>query len=227
MSSEGINGFERNTWSRNSIVSMDTASQTYFSSIDFADLKMSNNTDHKVIIYLTLNHKVFHTVTTIDQCCVFNKKSIEYDGIDNLNRISCKIPSKKFKNDYVNKRQIVMLTDCQDNWQARNWTFSKLLNRYPASEWTTVYNVDEDQECKSGDLKGKRILDLIGKGYYVRVFHQLNKSLKGWQRHERSLKLDLLDEYSHPEPFPKDIFGDIYADSDQAYVMLATNGTGR
>ena len=61
----------------------------------------------------------------------------------------------------------------------------------------------------------------------VRVFHQLNKSLKGWHKNEKYLKLDLLEEYSYPEPLPKDIFGDLHADSDQAYVMLATPGTGR
>lgn len=217
--------FEMTTWNKYGIVGFDSASKRHFSSIDFADFKKSTKIDHKVIINLTLKTNVFHTLPKINQCCVFNNKSLKYDGLNNLKRINCNISQEDFVRNYINKREMVMLTGCQDHWKAKNWTVHNLLHRY-ASEWTTVYNVANKENCKSGDLNGRRIYELIKKGYFVRVFHQLWKSQKGWQKNEKKYKLDLIDDYTYPKPFPKDMFDDLYSDSDQAYIMLATAETG-
>ena len=38
--------------------------------------------------------------------------------------------------------------------------------------------------------------------------------------------LDLLEEYTFPKPMPEDAFAKYHIDSDEAYLMLATVGTG-
>ena len=42
-----------------------------------------------------------------------------------------------------------------------------------------------------------------------------------------SLKLDIFDDYSHPKPFPKDMYLRLPNGSpNQAYLILGTKGTG-
>ena len=51
----------------------------------------------------------------------------------------------------------------------------------------------------------------------------------GWIYGKRALKtfgLELLDEYEFPQPMPEDKFYDYHVDTNQAYLMLATGGTG-
>ena len=51
----------------------------------------------------------------------------------------------------------------------------------------------------------------------------------GWIHGKKALKifgLDLLDEYAFPHPMPEDKFYDYHVDTNQAYLMLATEGTG-
>ena len=51
----------------------------------------------------------------------------------------------------------------------------------------------------------------------------------GWIHGKRALKtfgLELLDEYEFPQPMPEDKFYDYHVDTNQAYLMLATGGTG-
>ena len=40
------------------------------------------------------------------------------------------------------------------------------------------------------------------------------------------LKLDLLDEYQSPIPFPNDEFKELDIPNDQAYIMFSTAKTG-
>ena len=47
----------------------------------------------------------------------------------------------------------------------------------------------------------------------------LNRDLIG-------MKLDLLDEYTNPAPFPKDEFDELDIPSDQAYIMFSSSKTG-
>ena len=51
----------------------------------------------------------------------------------------------------------------------------------------------------------------------------------GWVYGKRASKifgLDLLEEYAFPQPMPEDKFYDYHVDTNQAYLMLATEGTG-
>ena len=54
-------------------------------------------------------------------------------------------------------------------------------------------------------------------------------SFLGWIYGKKALKtfgLDLLEEYAFPQPMPEDKFYDYHVDTNQAYLMLATEGTG-
>ena len=82
---------------------------------------------------------------------------------------------------------------------------------------------------KSAQLEAQRIKKIISQGSYVKVFHKIQKHLKGWIPHKEELKfkLDLLDEYSLPICMPKDMHEYIDFDTDQAYIIMATEGTGK
>ena len=64
---------------------------------------------------------------------------------------------------------------------------------------------------------------------FIKSMTHLPKSKKNkLDRNEREhLKLDLLDEYDYPSPFPKDQFDQLNITSDQAYFMFSTAETGR
>ena len=133
-----------------------------------------------------------------------------------------------FNELYINQRKPVILKGCQDLWRAKNWTFENLLNRYE-SKWFTQYCRNKKMDCKSSNLHGWKVQDLIRHGYQVKVFNKLPKSYRGWTTAEEylSFKVDLLEEYDFPSPLPKDVFESIHAETDQAYIMLSTNGTGK
>ena len=63
---------------------------------------------------------------------------------------------------------------------------------------------------------------------FVKSFTQLPKSkLAKFDRSKKEYyKLDLLDEYALPTPFPKDEFEKMNVENDQAYVMLSSAETG-
>ena len=51
----------------------------------------------------------------------------------------------------------------------------------------------------------------------------------GWINENKASKifgLDLLEEYAFPQPMPEDKFYDYHIETNQAYLMLATEGTG-
>ena len=51
----------------------------------------------------------------------------------------------------------------------------------------------------------------------------------GWINEKKASKifgLDLLEEYAFPQPMPEDKFYDYHIETNQAYLMLATEGTG-
>ena len=51
----------------------------------------------------------------------------------------------------------------------------------------------------------------------------------GWINENKASKifgLDLLEEYTFPQPMPEDKFYDYHIETNQAYLMLATEGTG-
>ena len=101
-----------------------------YSKIDFADLINSNNSENSIELNIEKSHMITHTFPKIDLCCKvngLNGKNIEYDDIDNLERIQCDISKNEFIEKYVNKRKIVMMIGCQDSWKAKNWTIEYLL----------------------------------------------------------------------------------------------------
>ena len=82
----------------------------------------------------------------------------------------------------------------------------------------------------SKDLKSKEVKYLINKGYFVKVFQSLPKSEIGWiygKTEYKQYMLELMEEYAFPEPMPEDLFQKYHTVSDQAYLMLATAGTGK
>ena len=80
------------------------------------------------------------------------------------------------------------------------------------------------------DLKSNEVKNLMDKGYFVKVFQSLPKSEIGWTNGETEYKqymLELMEEYAFPKPMPEDLFHKYHVVSDQAYLMLATAGTGK
>ena len=75
-----------------------------YSKIDFADFIPTNKSDDTIILNLENSHNIYHTFPKIDRCCKINGKLIEYDGIDNMERIKCDMPQNEFTEKYVNKR---------------------------------------------------------------------------------------------------------------------------
>ena len=82
-------------------------------------------------------------------------------------------------------------------------------------------------------VPGHYILSLYEKNYTIKVFEKLSVSRKrGYMymstRKFHSLKMDLVQEYAHPKPFPTDMFLKLPNGSpDQAYVILGQKGTGK
>ena len=108
-----------------------------------------------------------------------------------------------------------------------------LLQRYPADlniTWTTVAKDPITNDTFLRDMAGPDILSLLKKGYSIKVFEALNSGLKRENMSKRMslrYKMDLFKDYSHPEPFPEDMFLRLPNGSpNQAYLMLGTKGTG-
>ena len=103
-----------------------------YSKIDFADFIPSNNSDDTIILNIedSISSKIYHTLPKIDRCCKLNTQNIEYDGIDNMNRINCNLSREEFVKKYVNNRDAIMMIGCQEEWKAKNWTIDNLLDRF-------------------------------------------------------------------------------------------------
>ena len=222
-----VDSLHMKTWTENGIVARDIESGRAFSKIDFDDLESTDdsmgNQKNGIIINLKLKHKVSHTFLAIDRCCRRNGRKLSYDNFDNILRIPCNISATDFLNDYVERREPVMLMGCQEGWKAKNWTFGNLLGRY-VSKWPFSYYHDETDNCFAGDLEGPKIYRLMKNKVNVKSFTHLSKSMR-YQLDESQreyLKLDLLDEYNFPTPFPKDQFEELNVTSDQAYIMFST-----
>ena len=210
-----------------------------YSSIDFADFVISYESGDTLILNLLESYKIFHTFPKIDRCCKLNGGNVEYDGIDNMERIKCNISKKKFTQKYVNKRKPIMMIGCQDKWKAKHWTIENLLHRYnyvninqsaiSYTTWPTTYQQTPETEKYSGHFRSNEVKKLIDAGYLVKIFQMLPKSKKGWTHGKLEYKqymIQLLKEYTFPKPMPEDIFLKYHIDMDQAYLILSTAGTG-
>lgn len=108
-----------------------------------------------------------------------------------------------------------------------------LLNRYPAElniKWTTFGKDPVTNETFDRRLTGPSILLLLMKGYSIKIFEKLNTKLKRQAMSKKMhliKKMDIFQDYSYPKPFPRDKFLKLPDGSpNQAYLMLATKGTG-
>ena len=80
-------------------------------------------------------------------------------------------------------------------------------------------------------LSGHQLLLLRQQNHTIKVFDRLYSGLKRKHLSKRkalSYKMDLLNEYAHPTPFPTDMFLSLPNGSpNQAYIMLGQIGTGK
>ena len=162
---------------KNQITAQDSASGTTYSVIDFDDFQDSNDDTHYVMINLNEIGSIHHTFPPIDRCCKANGRTIKYDNIDNVRRIDCNISKEEFKKEYIDKRKLVVLTGCQDEWKAKNWTFGDLLGRY-VSKWPLTWYHTQEDDCYAGYLNGPTIFNMMKKKIKVKSMTQLRKSLR-------------------------------------------------
>ena len=232
--------FDHERWTNKSIAGIQPKPMLAYARIDFADFIPSNDSDNTIILNLRNSHNIYHTFPKIDRCCKLNEKNVlKYDGIDNMERIKCDIPQDEFTENYVNKREAIMMTGCQDKWKAKSWTIENLLNRYNYTQlkqniikpfiWPSAYQKNHETKTYYEDLSSNEVKNSINNGYLVRVFRNLPKGEIGWRygkTEQKKYMLELMEEYAFPKPMPEDIFHEYHIDSDQAYLMLATAGTG-
>ena len=215
-----------------SIVAIQRKQKVAYSKIDFADFIVSKNSDDIIVLNIEKPHMITHTFPKIERCCKvneFNGRNIEYDGIDNLDRIKCDISKNDFIEKYVNKRQPVMMVGCQESWNAKHWTIENLLDKYNDSLiWETVYQKKVETEKIKENLQSYEVKKLIDAGYFVKMFHKLPKNwLKFLAIENKQLLLELIDGYTLPKPMPECEFEKYHmVDKRDRYLMLATGGTG-
>jgi hypothetical protein len=91
-----------------------------------------------------------------------------------------------------------------------------------------VYFHSEDTERQVNANKAK-LNQMIKDGAFVKMFDKLQKDKIGKvsAKESKKMKLDLLDDYSHPAPLPTDLFKIMNYTNDQAYVMLSSPDIGK
>ena len=109
-----------------------------------------------------------------------------------------------------------------------------MFSRYPAEmnvTWESTVKNNATNAYTSERLTGHQLLLLRQQNHTIKVFDRLYSGLKRSnlpQRRALSLKMDLLNEYTHPTPFPTDMFLRLPNGSpNQAYIMLGQIGTGK
>ena len=102
--------------------------------VDFSNLIFDDGDDLSAlsIIIIIRRDKIIHSHQHIDRCCKSSGWDIDLEELKHVRsydiaRESCDISKKIFMQQYVNKRKIVVLSDCIHNWKATNWTF---ISRY-------------------------------------------------------------------------------------------------
>ena len=97
--------------------------------------------------------------------------------------------------------------------------------------WSSVTKNPITKEYTLGRRTGDQLMLLYQQNYTIKVFEMLRAELKREfmsRRRALSLKMDLFNEYSHPRPFPADMFLRLPTGSpSQAYLMIGQTGTGK
>ena len=110
--------------------------RTELRQIDFANITFHDEDSTNFIILKIRNikkGKIYHTHRSINRCCKRSEsqKTVfqNYDSLikDNIPRISCNIDKQLFFESYIQKRESVMLTGCQEGWQSKQWTFKGMI----------------------------------------------------------------------------------------------------
>lgn len=168
------------------IVAKANISGEMFSRIDFSDLEISDNSYDKIVINLQLKSRIHHTLPLIDRCCKSEGMILKYNNINtnNMERISCDMSKSEFKKEYIDKRRVVMLTGCQEEWKARNWTISSLLNRYK-SKWPLSWYHGKYEDCYAGYVDGPTIGKMVENRVKLKSFTHLAKSIKNQIKEKR------------------------------------------
>ena len=224
--SEGKENFQDSN-----IVAIQRKRMVAYSKIDFADLIVSKNSDDTIVLNIEKTDMITHTFPKIDRCCKVNElngRNIEYDGIDNLDRIKCDISKNDFIEKYVNKRQSVMMVGCQESWKAKHWTIENLLDKYNDSLiWETVYQKNVEAQKIKEYLQSHEVKKLINSGYFVKIFQKLPKVWLIKALENKQLLLELIEGYTLPKPMPECEFQKYHmVGKGDRYLMLATGGTG-
>ena len=98
-----------------------------------------------------------------------------------------------------------------------------------SNPWETYFQKSREEPIEKNHLNSESVKIALNNGYLVKIFQKLRKDAKGWTEDinvAKELMLDLLYEYSLPKPMPEDEFYNFHVDTNQAYLMLATAGTG-
>ena len=148
-----------------------------FLSIDFNEFESTQLEEQKIVIKLKLTDRIHAFHPKIDRCCKFNGRKLKYDNIDNIERVSCDISRPIFYKKFVSKRRAVLLTGCQNDWKAKNWTFGNLLGRY-LSKWAISYYHQESDDCYTGYAEGPKIFHMMKNKTNVKSITRIKKSLR-------------------------------------------------
>ena len=173
-----------NEWTELGIVAQEKPSGKLYSRIDFADFQTTEHEYDSIVLNLNLKKKIKHTFPPIDRCCKHKEKTLRYDFIDNIDRIRCDMSKADFKEKYIDKRKSVLLTGCQEDWKARNWTVHNLLTPY-SSSWPVTWYHSKNEDCYGGHLHGQTVLHLLKNKVNLKSITQLKKSLNGRLQSER------------------------------------------
>ena len=97
--------------------------------------------------------------------------------------------------------------------------------------WNSVVKNVSTNEYTLELRTGHQLMQFLEQNHTIEVFHRLKTSLRRKNMSRRMalrLKMDLLDDYSLPRPFPNDMFLRLPNGSpDQSYLILGQKETGR
>ena len=98
--------------------------------VEFSNLIFDDGDDISALsmIIIIKRDKIVHGQPEIDRCCKSSGWDIDLQELKHkrkydMKRESCNISKTIFEQEYVNKRKIVVLSDCTHDWKATNWTF--------------------------------------------------------------------------------------------------------
>lgn len=94
--------------------------------------------------------------------------------------------------------------------------------------WEVAWYNSKYDDAQNDILDSNEVIGLINQGSHYKVLSKLSKNLKGWvsKKVELELKLDLLEDYAFPRCMPDDFIEEIHFDTELAYLMIASEGTG-